>query len=99
MYLIFLSTIICQLVDQHCTAILEEPKKESQLPRLRVICVKRMKIELWLQSHCLILGNLGSYVFACFRCVTFKLGTFMNVNIRVPFLVVLMDFCQMVLVC
>ena len=60
MYLIFLSTIICQLVDQHCTAILEEPKKESQLPRLRVICVKRMKIELWLQIHCLIWGIWGA---------------------------------------
>lgn len=29
------------------------------------------------------LGNLGSYIFACFRCVTFKLGKFMNVNIKV----------------
>ena len=62
MYLIFLSTIICQLVDQHCTAILEEPKKENQLPRLRVICVKRMKIELWLQIHCLIWGAISLLV-------------------------------------
>lgn len=45
------------------------------------------------------LGNLGSYIFACFRCVTFKLGKFMNVNIKVLFLVALMDFCQMDLVC
>lgn len=54
------NSFIYQLVDQHCTAILEEPKKESQLPRLRVICVKRMKIELWLQIHCLIWGIWGA---------------------------------------
>lgn len=92
MYLIFLSTIICQLVDQHCTAREPTAKIESDL------CEKNEDRALATNSL-FNLGNLGSYIFACFRCVTFKLGKFMNVNIKVLFLVVLMDFCQMDLVC
>lgn len=31
------------------------------------------------------LGNLESYIFACFRHITFKLGKFMNVDKKVLF--------------
>ena len=33
------------------------------------------------------LGNLESYIFACFRHITFKLDKFMNVDKKVLFLV------------
>lgn len=63
------------------------------------LCKKNEDRSLAANSLLYNLGNLESYIFACFRHVTFKLGKFMNVNKKVLFLVVLMDFCQMVLVC
>lgn len=61
------------------------------------LCKKNEDSTLAANSLLHNLGNLESYIFACFRHVTFKLDNFMNVTVL--FLVVLLDFCQTVLVC
>jgi len=57
------------------------------------LCKKNEDRALAANSLLYNLGNLESYISACFRRVTFKLGKFMNVNIKALFSVVLMDFC------
>lgn len=61
------------------------------------LCKKNEDSTLAANSLLYNLGNLESYIFACFRHVTFKLDKFMNVTVL--FLVVLLDFCQTVLNC
>lgn len=51
------------------------------------LCKKNEDRTLVANSLLYNLGNLESYIFACFRHITFKLGKFMNVNKKMLFLV------------
>ena len=54
----------------------------ARLPSLKVICQRSWSSRVSLcpppNKHLYIFSNFWSYIFACLRCITFKLGYFTN---------------------